>query len=253
MLHLITITFLFSWALFADVDDCTKNTSPDKNDIKIYYSKLDDKDRDYTNLCKVKVSDLRPTQFAVGYYQVKVKAEKLTEKKNEGKLRDYLKHRPEPIIVGPDGKFYITDHHHLARALLEIKKRETYGIILENHYGSGEEMVQFWKYMTDSNLVYLIDENGDPKSIRDLKKIKTVDALKDDPYRSLAGEAKCSDDDCPTDGSKGFIKTGVPFEEFKWAEHFRKMPELQNLKNKNMKKATLIALREVRRLKGRLP
>jgi len=42
-------------------------------------------------------------------------------------LSNMVKHnKEEPVIIGPGGIFYITDHHHLARALYEIGVSTTY-------------------------------------------------------------------------------------------------------------------------------
>jgi hypothetical protein len=32
---------------------------------------------------------------------------------------DFMKAHPMPAVIGPQGKLYITDHHHLGRAALD--------------------------------------------------------------------------------------------------------------------------------------
>jgi hypothetical protein len=61
---------------------------------------------------KLRVKDLSPTQFAV-------RTGRMRKKLNEdpGKLHDYLRVRPVPLLVR-DKKFYLVDHH-LARALYD--------------------------------------------------------------------------------------------------------------------------------------
>ena len=72
---------------------------------------------------KLRVKDLSPTQFAVGKAEVTGRMRKKFNK-DPGKLHDYLRVRPVPVLVR--GKtFYLVDHHHLVRALYDAlhKKR----------------------------------------------------------------------------------------------------------------------------------
>jgi hypothetical protein len=73
-------------------------------------------------VCLCKLSDLHPTQASVGMAEVRIKAEKLKDeiqrRSESGFLKYLLRHnKEEPVIIGPGGIFYITDHHHLARTL----------------------------------------------------------------------------------------------------------------------------------------
>ena len=81
---------------------------------------------------------------------------------------DYLrKHeKEEPVTIGPGGVFYITDHHHLARALYDIGVGETYCTIIDNL--SDENQDAFWKQLEANNEVYLKDLNGEPITPQDL-------------------------------------------------------------------------------------
>ena len=77
------------------------------------------------DICLCKLSDLHPTQASVGMAEVRIKAEKLKDeiqhRSESGFLKYLLRHnKKEPVIIGPGGIFYITDHHHLARALYEV-------------------------------------------------------------------------------------------------------------------------------------
>src|SRR4029077_211292 len=66
-----------------------------------------------------------------------------------------LKHnKEEPVIIGPGGIFYITDHHHLARALSDDGVSMTYCHIVDNI----SDAKDFWKQLKDSNEVYLKDQ-----------------------------------------------------------------------------------------------
>ena len=165
---------------------------------------------------KLRVKDLSPTQFAVGKAEIEVRAARMRKKlkKDPGKLHDYLRVRPIPIVIRSK-KFYLVDHHHLVRALYDVEHGSrgknicVYVKVLAN--ANTLEDVYFWKTMHEQNFVYLFDQSGGgpqqpatlPAHIKDLNF---------DPYRSLAwvvGE------------HHGYSKNNAPFSEFKWANFFR--------------------------------
>ncbi len=169
-------------------------------------------------VCLCAISNLHPTQSSVGMKEVEIKAEKLKAKAEKGSKADFLSYlrkdnKEEPVIIGPGGIFYITDHHHLARALYQIGVTETYCKIVDNL--SGAEPDAFWKQLEDKNEVYLKDQNGNPITPQDLP--GSVKDLNNDPFRSLAGSVR---DSC------GFEKgdtssSGEDFLEFQWADFLR--------------------------------
>jgi len=168
--------------------------------------------------CLCKVSDLHPTQASVGMAEVRIKAQKLKDevqgRSDKGFLGYLLKHnKEEPIVIGPGGVFYITDHHHQARALYEVGISTTYCAVVDNLSDAKPE--DFWKRMEDNNEVYLKDQNGNPIKPSDLP--ASVKDLANNPFRSLAGAVR---------ESCGFEKGGTSssaedFLEFKWAEFLR--------------------------------
>ena len=104
---------------------------------------------------KLRVSDLSPTQFAVGRAEIGVKAGRAKKKykRDPQLLRDYLRLRPVPIVVR--GKnFYLVDHHHLVRALFAALYSElkdnicVYVAVMENW--TSLNPVHFWKAMFES-------------------------------------------------------------------------------------------------------
>ena len=128
---------------------------------------------------------------------------------------DYLrKHeKEEPVTIGPGGVFYITDHHHLARALYDIGVGETYCTIVDNL--SDENPDAFWKQLEANNEVYLKDQNGEPIRPQDLP--ASVKDLADNPFRSLAGAVRQS---CGLE--KGDPNSsGEDYIEFQWADFLR--------------------------------
>ena len=165
---------------------------------------------------KLRIKDLSPTQFAVGKAEIEVRAGRMRKKlkKDPGKLHDYLRVRPIPIVVRGD-RFYLVDHHHLVRALYDVENASrgknicVYVKVLGN--ASSLEEVYFWKTMHADNLVYLFDQaGGGPQPPQTLP--AHIKDLAFDPYRSLAWIVR---------EQHGYIKNNVPFSEFKWANFFR--------------------------------
>ena len=61
-------------------------------------------------LIPVPIKELRPTQITVGMREVKAKRKRWEQHKGkEGFLGSHM----IPVIVGPKGRFYVIDHHHL--------------------------------------------------------------------------------------------------------------------------------------------
>ena len=157
---------------------------------------------------KCKIDELHPTQLAVGMEEVKEKEHKF-KKMDGNELEKYEQDNPEPTVAGPGGTLYIIDHHHLARALMDIGVNKTY-CTQEADY-SRLMPPAFWKKMEEAKWVYTYDEFGNgPRPYSEIP--ATVGGLKDDPYRSLAGAVR--------EGG-GYDKTDAPFAEFKWADFFR--------------------------------
>jgi hypothetical protein len=161
--------------------------------------------------CRCTVGHLHPTQMSVGMIQVEAKVEQLKKKEKEGKLFSYLakKKNREPVTIGPQGVLYITDHHHLAVALLNMKVDDTYCQIEDNR--SHQALDVFWRGMLRDGKAWPKDEKGEKHSPTAIP--ASIDGLRDDPYRSLAVEVR---DAC------GFEKTAKSFAEFKWADFFRR-------------------------------
>lgn len=161
------------------------------------------------DMCKMAINNLEATQFAVGMRIVDRRYEKLL-KMSHDELRDYLMDHPVPVVLAPDGRYYMTDRHHQTLAALRVGRENVFAALLHD-FSKLPNMTTFWKRMKKKELVYLFDENGKgPHEPADLP--KHVRYLKDDPYRSLA-------DDVQAEG--GYLKKPVPFQEFYWAQFFR--------------------------------
>ncbi len=170
------------------------------------------------DICLCKIFDLHPTQASVGMAEVRIKAEKLKNEIQRRSERDFLKYllkhnKEEPIIIGPGGIFYITDHHHLARALYDVGASKTYCTIVDNL--SDAQPDDFWKHLEENNEVYLKDQNGNPIPPHELP--ASVKDLSNNPFRSLAGAVRES---CGFEkGDKSY--SGEDYLEFKWADYLR--------------------------------
>ena len=170
------------------------------------------------DICLCKLSELRPTQSSVGMTEVRMRADKLWEEIQNRSEQDFLIHmrkhnRIEPIVVGPGGVFYLTDRHHLARALYDLGETTTYCRVMDNLSDLQPEV--FWEHMQDGNEVYLKDTQGNAITPGDLP--TSVKDLRNDPFRSLAGAVREScgfwNDNKSSDGN---------YLEFKWADYLRK-------------------------------
>jgi hypothetical protein len=153
---------------------------------------------------KMEVLKLRPTQMSVGLREVDEKVDKI---KKEGEA--YLRARPVPVVLGPNGRVYLIDHHHLVRAAWEAGVAHVHVEIKADLSGLSDD--DFWKRMEKEKWVYPYDQlGGGPHDPRNLP--ETVRGLADDPYRSVAGEVR---------ERGGYAKNDEPFSEFLWAQFFR--------------------------------
>jgi len=160
------------------------------------------------DLLPAKATDLHPTQASVGMESVRIKAE-LFRKMNHSTRKNFLQKHPVPVIVGPDQKFHLIDHHHMGRALIEAGHRNLFVTIV--HDWSQKSKSEFWSDMETNGYTYLRDTADNKITPDELP--ETLNLLQDDPYRSLAYFAR-------EDGA--FNKVAVPFEEFFWASFYRK-------------------------------
>ena len=159
-------------------------------------------------LTPVLVERLRPTQITVGMREVRDKRKNLRarETKTIGRfLGDHL----IPVILGPRDRHYIIDHHHLALALLREGIKKVLTTVIADL--SMLEPDQFWIVLDHHSWVHPYDEDG--RRVNFARIPKRVDKLKDDPFRSLAGQLR---------RAGGFAKDTTPFSEFLWADFLRR-------------------------------
>ena len=152
---------------------------------------------------------LRPTQMTVGMREVKEKRQRFREHKSKKKQEDLIGRHMIPVVVGPDERYYVVDHHHLARALHDEGIKDILVTVIGDLTMVGKDA--FWGVMDNKRWVYPYDAKGERRDFKDLP--KSISDLKDDPFRSLAGELR---------RAGGFAKDTTPFSEFLWADFLRR-------------------------------
>jgi hypothetical protein len=161
-----------------------------------------------SKLQEAALKDLHPTQLTVGMIVVHDRRKHLAGMSSAAR-QGYMKEHPMPAVVGPRGKLYVTDHHHLGRAALDAGVAT--GFFLVEADLSKCTLEAFWKEMNENLWVHPLDANG-VRHNYSMIPIK-LDQLVDDVYRSLAGYVR---------DAGGFDKTPTAFAEFIWADFFRR-------------------------------
>lgn len=157
----------------------------------------------------VPLTELRPTQMAVGMRAVEAKRQKIDRVADSGrKLRRYLDKRPVPAVLGPNEEYYIIDHHHFSLALWQIEVEEVFVRVI----GDMSDLPRrtFLSAMASLGWLHAYDAHG--QKICPTRLPASLDRLKADRYRDLAWAVR---------KSGGFKKTHQPFSEFAWANYFR--------------------------------
>jgi hypothetical protein len=146
--------------------------------------------------------------MTVGMREVKEKRKRWREHKSK-KRAELLGRHMIPVVLGPDKRNYVIDHHHLARALHEEGEKDILVSVVADL--SMVDRKAFWVALDNHRWVYPYDAQGQRRDYSDLP--KNVTGLKDDPFRSLAGELR---------RAGGFAKDTTPFSEFLWADFLRR-------------------------------
>lgn len=170
-----------------------------------------------SKLKRAALKSLSPTQLTVGMLEVEVKRKRLA-KLRPGDREAFLEAHAMPAVLGPGGRLYITDHHHLARAALEARLDAAFFTVEADLSKLKDD--KFWLEMNRQSWVHPLDEHGVrhdysciPSSLR---------KLSDDVYRSLAGFVR---------DAGGFKKTDAAFVEFIWADFFRRNIAIEDVKS----------------------
>ncbi len=167
-------------------------------------------------LSPVAISSLRPTQITVGLIEVEHKRkqwDKIGKKKAE-----YLGHHMMPVVIGPHGRPYVIDHHHLARALHDEGQKTVLIQPMANLQSLSQE--HFWRFLDNKGWLHPFDQHGDRQPYSEIP--KKISQLKDDPFRALAGGVR---------RAGGYAKETTPFSEFIWADYFRSIFKARDIRS----------------------
>ena len=157
---------------------------------------------------QIDIADLRPTQMTLGLREVEAKRREWRAAKADKRI-EILGRHTVPTVLGPKGRFYVVDHHHLARALMEEGEKKLQVYILADL--ERLEKAVFWTLLDNSGWCHAYDHKGRRCELSDIP--KSLADMADDPYRSLAGQLR---------RSGGCAKTDKPFAEFIWADFLRR-------------------------------
>jgi hypothetical protein len=178
------------------------------------------------------LKELRPTQITVGMREVEEKRRRW-RKEHGKKAGEFLASHMIPVVLGPKQRRYVTDHHHLARALHEEGVTHVATTVVLDL--SRLEPDSFWFVLDNRGLTHPFDAKGERRRYRDIP--DTIEELVDDPYRSLAGELR---------RVGGFAKDTTPFSEFLWADFLRRRIDRDQI-DKHFKRALDEALKMAKR------
>ena len=156
----------------------------------------------------VPIADLRPTQITVGMREVKAK-QKGWQQFDKKKKAEFLGRHMIPVIRGPKDRLYVIDHHHLSLALHNEGVKDVLVTSVADLRKLPDDA--FWIYLDNRSWVHPYDASGRRRDFTQIP--RKISGLKDDPYRSIAGELR---------RIGGFAKDTTPFSEFLWADFMRR-------------------------------
>lgn len=191
------------------------------------------------------VEFMRPTQGAVGFLEVELKMSELMERSKEPKsLEKYLAGHPIPAALGPDGRMYLTDHHHMGLALQRLSdlweagdggagenpfRSCSFGVHRDYSSTPSMSLKEFYKALEAEGLCHPFGGEG-----QRIDRLPTsLSQLQDDPYRSLSGLAR---------KAGAYDKTDQPYLEFQWANYFRDKIPVSKLNIKELPEAIHLAI-----------
>ncbi|MEC5406095.1 ParB/Srx family N-terminal domain-containing protein [Paraburkholderia sp. MPAMCS5] len=157
----------------------------------------------------LEIERLRPTQVTHGAREVQQK-KKFYQSLSGHDLDMAIAEKPVPIVQGPGGESFATDHHHVAAALWHAGIKSVPVVLVRDL--SSCSPAEFWLTLENHRWTYPYDQHGQRVAFSDMP--PHVWHMIDDEFRSLAAAVR---------DAGGYAKTSVPLEEFRWADLFRKM------------------------------
>ena len=163
----------------------------------------------------VPIAELRPTQITLGFREVAQKREQWRKQVRKGR-QAFLSRHPVPTVLGPKGRHYLIDKHHLARAMAEEGAERVMVEVVADL--SILTKPSFWIFLDNRSWCHPYDQHGVRHEFSAIP--KTLKDLSDDPFRSLASAVR---------RAGGFAKNTSPFSEFLWADFLRNRMRLSDV------------------------
>uniref|UniRef100_A0A7S3F356 ParB-like nuclease n=1 Tax=Prasinoderma singulare TaxID=676789 RepID=A0A7S3F356_9VIRI len=159
----------------------------------------------------------RPTQAALGWDWALSKMAKCADASSAQK---YMDRKPVPYVTRGDGLMYVLDHHHTLAAL-ELSGWEDVEVTFELVYEFDEGVLDtsnndlFYGFLSGKGWTYLLDEQYQPISWRELPTGFDLRLYRNDLYRSMGGFCR----------KYGVLERGTTLEdrlffEFRWGYLF---------------------------------
>ncbi|MGN5005032.1 ParB-like protein [Aeromonas sp. 82P] len=171
------------------------------------------------NWCEIGIDALHPTQGGVG--QIQVDETQATLAGMSAKQLDKLMKKKEiPVVIAPDGSYWLVDRHHLTKALWQQGVKDARVKVI----GRLQDKANFWSQMQNNHWAWLKDEKGQPLTPEQLP--TSIDKLPDYPYRTLAGLLQ----------NAGYFRKDkqVYFVEFAWASWLGKQMQWMPVDSANL-------------------
>jgi hypothetical protein len=178
-------------------------------------------------LTPLRISELRPTQMTVGLREVAEKRREWRERSGGAEDR-FLGRHMIPVVMGPRGRPYVIDHHHLVLALHDEGVQDILVDVVADL--SSLKRAEFWVFLDNRHWCHPYDVDGDRRPFDDIP--RSITDMRDDPYRSLAGALR---------RAGGYAKESTPFGEFIWADFLRRRVRRKTL-DKDFERALTKAL-----------
>ncbi|MCF5892002.1 chromosome partitioning protein ParB [Aeromonas veronii] len=171
------------------------------------------------NWCEIGIDALHPTQGGVGQIQVDETQATLAGMSAK-QLDKFMKKKEIPVVIAPDGSYWLVDRHHLTKALWQQGVKDARVKVI----GRLQDKANFWSQMQNNHWAWLKDEKGQPLTPEQLP--SSIDKLPDYPYRTLAGLLQ----------NAGYFRKDkqVYFVEFAWASWLGKQMQWMPVDRANL-------------------
>ena len=139
-----------------------------------------------SQLTKVRIEELAPTQGCIGRFEVQLKADRfrlMSAADVHGYLRDKAdRGKPVELVKGPK-RFFVVDGHHTLSAILEATALRELDLDVVDDLGEHDEPKALWAAMQEEGWVY---DRVQGEEVSPLEFPPRLESLADDPFRTMA-------------------------------------------------------------------